>query len=275
MTKISFEYFPPRNDAQLERFRTTHQALRRLNPEYFSVTFGAGGSTRDETALAVKEIGATDLVAPHISCRGGSQQSIRQLLDHYQQEGVRRLVVLRGDPTSGSVGGDEFPYACDLVRFIQKNYPDQFNLSVACYPEVHPEAQGAAADLSHFKAKVDAGASDAITQYFFNADAYFRFVDSASAAGINVPIVPGIMPITNYAQLKRFSDVCGAQIPRWLEARLRDFGDDKTALGEFGLDVVSDMCERLLAGGAPALHIYTLNRAVSTTALIRRLGLGT
>ncbi|MEM7708031.1 MAG: methylenetetrahydrofolate reductase [NAD(P)H] [Pseudomonadota bacterium] len=273
MTNFSFEYFPPRNSAQRERFKETHQRLRALKPEYFSVTFGAGGTTRDETADTVDEIRATDPVAPHISCRGGTEDTISALLDRYRAKGVDRLVVLRGDPTSGSVGGDRFAYACDLVSFIQQNYPQQFSIAVACYPEVHPEASSAAKDLAYFRSKVDAGASEAITQYFFNADAYFRFVDAATAAGVEVPIVPGIMPVTNYAQLKRFSDVCGAEIPRWMEARLRDFGDDKIAIADFGLEVVGEMCERLIAGGAPSLHFYTLNRAAATVKLIDALGL--
>lgn len=225
--------------------------------------------------MAVDEIGLSQSVAPHISCRGGSEESIRRLLNHYQEKGVKKLVVLRGDPTSGSVGGDTFRFANDLVRFIKREYADQFAMSVACYPEVHPESSSASDDLRFFKAKVDAGADDAITQYFFNADAYFRFVDAAAAKGVSIPIVPGIMPITNYAQLKRFSDVCGAQIPRWLDARLQDFGDDKKSLGEFGLDVVADMCQRLIDGGAPALHFYTLNRTASTVNLVSRLGIST
>ncbi len=273
MKKISFEYFPPRNEGQLSRFRSTHEALCKLNPEYFSVTFGAGGSTRDETAKVVEEIGRSQPVAPHISCRGGDENSIRQLLDRYRDKGVRKLVVLRGDPTSGSVGGDTFPFANDLVTFIKREYADQFSISVACYPEVHPESRSASDDLNNFKAKVEAGADEAITQYFFNADAYFRFVEAVTAKGISVPIVPGIMPITNYVQLKRFSDVCGAQIPRWLDARLQDFGEDKESLNDFGLDVVAEMCHRLIDGGAPALHFYTLNRTVSTVNLVSRLGI--
>ncbi len=273
MTNFSFEYFPPRSDVQRERFKETHERLRALRPEYFSVTFGAGGTTRDETADTVDQIRTTDPVAPHISCRGGSEATITALLDHYRDKGVNRLVVLRGDPTSGAVGGERFVYARDLVEFIQHRYPEQFSIAVACYPEVHPEASSASQDLNHFRAKVDAGASEAITQYFFNADAYFRFVDAAAAAGVEVPIVPGIMPVTNYAQLKRFSDVCGAEIPRWMEARLRDFGDDKKAIADFGLEVVGEMCERLIAGGAPSLHFYTLNRAAATVKLIDALRL--
>ncbi|MEM9531299.1 MAG: methylenetetrahydrofolate reductase [NAD(P)H] [Pseudomonadota bacterium] len=271
MAQVSFEYFPPRSEAQQARFDAAHEQLKALKPEYYSVTFGAGGSTRDETAATVDRISAGAEVAPHISCKGGDEQQIDRLLDHYVSRGVRRLVVLRGDATSGAVGGDDFPFAADLVAHVRRRHGDHFHLAVACYPEVHPEARGAAADLRYFKAKVDAGADEAITQYFFNADAYFRFVDAARAAGINVPIVPGVMPITNYDQLKRFSNMCGAEIPRWLDRRLQDLADDTASIAELGLDVVSGLCEQLVDGGAPSLHIYTLNRAKATIRLVERI----
>jgi methylenetetrahydrofolate reductase (NADPH) len=274
---FSFEFFPPRSDDAAARFAEARQALLRLRPDYVSVTFGAGGSTRDLTldTVAALQQGGDVPVAPHISCIGATAASLRELLDTYRALGIRRLVALRGDLPSGM--GDapgEFRYASDLVAFIRRETGDWFHLEVAAYPEVHPQARGARADLDAFVRKVRAGADGAITQYFFNADAYFRFRDAATAAGVAVPIIPGVMPITNYTQLARFSAACGAEIPRWLARRLEDFGDDLDGLRAFGFDVTLTLCRRLIDGGAPGLHFYTLNRAEPTAALWQALGLG-
>ncbi len=272
--EISFEFFPPKTDEGVLKLRETRKQLALLNPKFFSVTFGAGGSTRDRTMDAVLEIQAEGFeAAPHISGISSSKEEILSLLKTYQSHGIRRLVVLRGDLPSGEVSSGDFVYASQLVAFIREQTGDWFQIEVAAYPETHPEARSAAADLKHFKTKVDAGANAAITQYFYNADAYFQFVDQCQAMGIQIPIVPGVMPIYNYTQLARFSNVCGAEIPRWLRLRLEDYGDDMSSLRALGLDVVTDLCEKLLAGGAPGLHFYTLNQSGIITNIAERLNL--
>ncbi|MGD9583225.1 MAG: methylenetetrahydrofolate reductase [NAD(P)H] [Lysobacterales bacterium] len=271
--QLSLELFPPRTDEQRESLRKALPRFRELAPEYLSVTFGAGGSTLSYTPEVVREL-KQDFgfeAAPHISCMGGTREEIRQLLKLYLAMGCTRLVALRGDMPSGMAGVGDFRYASELVAFIRAETGSAFRIEVGCYPEVHPQAADAFADLRHLKRKLDAGADGAITQYFFNADAYFRFIDDARRIGIAQPIVPGIMPIGNYAQLKRFSEVCGAELPRWIDQRMRAFGDDGEAIREFGADLVSALCRRLIAGGAPALHFYTLNRARATLNVVERL----
>jgi len=266
---ISFEFFPPKTAEGLAKLRETRKQLALLNPKFFSVTFGAGGSTRDRTLETVLEIQSEGHeAAPHISGVSSSREEVQSLLETYRNEGIKRLVVLRGDLPSGEVSAGDFHYASELVSFIRQTTGDWFHIDVAAYPEFHPEARSPNADLMHFKNKIDAGANAAITQYFYNPDAYFRFMDQCEAAGIHVPIVPGVMPIYNITQLARFSDVCGADIPRWLRLRLQDYGDDLASLRAFGLDVVTELCQKLLAGGAPGLHFYTLNQAgiISTIA---------
>lgn len=274
-SEISFEFFPPKTEEGILKLRETRKQLALLNPKFFSVTFGAGGSTRDRTMDAVLEIQAEGFeAAPHISGISSSKEEILSLLNTYQSHGIRRLVVLRGDLPSGEVSSGDFAYASQLVSFIREQTADWFQIEVAAYPETHPEARSASADLKNFKTKVDAGANAAITQYFYNADAYFQFVDQCQKLGINIPIVPGVMPIYNYTQLARFSNVCGAEIPRWLRLRLEDYGDDIASLRALGLDVVTDLCERLLAAGAPGLHFYTLNQSGIINNIAQRLGLG-
>jgi methylenetetrahydrofolate reductase (NADPH) len=275
MVPFSFEYFPPKTAEQQAIFRDTHRQLTRLRPEYFSVTFGAGGSALQHTEETVLKINAEaeQQVAPHVSCLGGRAESIGQLLDSYREAGINRIVALRGDMPSGMAVGGEFRYANELVAFIRERAGDHFRIHVACYPEFHPESETAQRDLEHFKRKVEAGADEAITQYFFNPDAYFRFVDDCRAMGIETPIVPGIMPIINYTQLARFSDMCGAEMPRWLRKRLRDFGDDRNSIRRFGVDVITRMCETLIQGGAPGLHFYTLNRAAAPVEICNNLGI--
>ena len=259
---VSFEFFPPKTSEGMDKLRETRNQLAKFNPEFYSVTFGAGGSTRDRTMDAVLEIQRDGFqAAPHISCISSSKSEIRDLLQAYQSQGIKRLVALRGDIPSGEVSAGDFRYASELVAFIREETGDHFSIEVAAYPEFHPEARTPAADLQNLKRKVDAGANSAITQYFYNADAYFRFVDQCDALGITVPIVPGIMPIYNITQLARFSSVCGAEIPRWLKMRLEEYGDDMASLRAFGVDVVSELCETLLAWGAPSLHFYTLNQS--------------
>lgn len=271
---FSFEFFPPKTPEGVEKLRATRSELARLEPAFFSVTFGAGGSTRDRTLETVLEIQAEGHnAAPHLSCIGATRASIREILATYKAHGIRHIVALRGDLPSGMADPGEFRYAAELVAFIREETGDWFHIEVAAYPEFHPEARSAQQDLLHFKRKVEAGANAAITQYFYNADAYFRFVEDVEALGVDIPIVPGIMPITNYAQLARFSDACGAEIPRWIRKRLEGFGEDLASLRAFGLDVVSALCQRLLSGGAPGLHFYTLNQAGPTTAIWQRLGL--
>ncbi|WP_041718045.1 methylenetetrahydrofolate reductase [NAD(P)H] [Alkalilimnicola ehrlichii MLHE-1] len=258
----SCEFFPPRTEQGVEKLRTTRERLARLNPAYFSVTFGAGGSTRDRTYETVTEIQRSGLeAAPHISCIGSTRESIRELLHGYREQGIRRIVALRGDMPSGTRDVGEFRYANELVAFIRAETGDHFHIEVACYPEFHPQARDAEADMDNFARKVEAGADAAITQYFFNADAYFHFVGQAEKRGVTLPIVPGIMPIINFTQLARFSDACGAEIPRWLRKRLEAYGDDKAAIQALGHEVVRDLCQRLLDGGAPGLHFYSMNQA--------------
>ena len=269
---VNFEFFPPKTAEGMDKLRETRTQLAKFNPEFFSVTFGAGGSTRDRTMDTVLEIQREGFrAAPHISCISASKSEIRDLLHAYQSHGIKRLVALRGDIPSGEVSAGDFKYASELVTFIREETGDHFSVEVAAYPEFHPEARTPTADLQNLKRKVDAGANSAITQYFYNADAYFRFVDQCDALGVSVPIVPGIMPIYNITQLARFSSACGAEIPRWLKMRLEEFGDDTVSLRAFGVDVVSELCETLLAWGAPSLHFYTLNQANIITNIIENV----
>ena len=269
---FSIEFFPPKTLEGAEKLRVTRRKLAELNPTYFSVTFGAGGSTQQGTLDTVLDImGDGHLAAPHLSCIGATRESIRAILQQFQDKGIRRLVALRGDLPSGYGGAGELRYANELVEFIRAETGDWFHIEVAAYPEVHPQARSPQDDLRNFERKIKAGANAAITQYFYNADAYFQFVDNARAIGIDVPIVAGIMPITNYTQLMRFSDMCGAEIPRWIRLKLASFGDDSASIKAFGTDVVTSLCERLLAGGAPGLHFYSMNQAVATTAVWQRL----
>jgi len=259
---VSFEFFPPNTPEGMLKLRATRRSLAAGRPEFFSVTYGAGGSTREKTLAAVLEIRAEGhAVAPHISCIGTSRQTVRELLALYRQQGIRRLVALRGDLPSGMLNHGEFRYANELVEFIRAESGDWFHIEVAAYPEMHPQAASPQRDLEAFVRKVRAGANSAITQYFFNADAFFRFRDAAVAAGVEIPIVPGIMPITNYTQLARFSEACGAEIPRWIRVALASFGDDREAIRQFGFEVVAELCRRLVRGGVPSLHFYTLNQA--------------
>ena len=271
---FSFEFFPPKTPEGMEKLRATRKQLAQLKPEFFSVTFGAGGSTRDRTLETVVEIQGEGLAAaPHLSCVGSTRENIREILDTYKAHGIRHIVALRGDLPSGMAETGEFRYANELVEFIRKQTGDWFHIEVAAYPEFHPQAKSAQDDLLAFKRKCEAGANAAITQYFYNADAYFRFVDDCDALGVKIPIVPGIMPITNSTQLARFSDACGAEIPRWIRKRLEGMGDDLDAIRAFGLDVVTDLCDHLLQGGAPGLHFYTLNQAGPSSTVWQRLGL--
>ncbi len=279
MTKktYSLELFPPRNDAMQETLNGSLPELAALKPAFFSVTFGAGGTTRDgtlETVLATMQTTGFK-AAPHISCIDSDRDGLRALLHKYKEIGVDRLVTLRGDVLEGQTAVGELHYANELVEFIRAETGDHFHLEVAAYPEHHPESASAQADMDAFERKVKSGADSAITQYFYNADAYFRFMDECVERGIDIPIVPGVMPITNYKQLIRFSDVCGAEIPAWIRKRLAGYGDDLDSLKAFGEEVVTNLCERLLDGGAPGLHIYTLNRSEATSALWKNLGLST
>jgi methylenetetrahydrofolate reductase (NADPH) len=270
----SFEFFPPKTAEGRAKLLETRKQLAQLGPSFFSVTFGAGGSTRDRTLETVLEIQREGTeAAPHLSCVSSTREEIRAILAEYRKHGIRHLVALRGDLPSGEVAASDFRYANELIEFIRQESGDWFHIEVAAYPEFHPEAPSAHADLANFKRKVDAGADAAITQYFYNADAYFRFMEDCDAMNISIPVVPGIMPIYNYTQLSRFSAMCGAEIPRWLQLRLQDYGDDLASVRAFGLDVVTDLCDRLLAGGAPGLHFYTLNQAGATSTIWQRLGL--
>jgi methylenetetrahydrofolate reductase (NADPH) len=273
---FSIEFFPPKTPEGVEKLRVTRAKLAELHPKYFSVTFGAGGSTQKgtlETVLDIRREGHD--AAPHLSCIGSSRESLREILQDYKSHGIKRLVALRGDLPSGygTVGfsAGEFRYANELVEFIRAETGDWFHIEVAAYPEMHPQAKSPQDDVQSFARKVQAGANAAITQYFYNADAYFRFVDEAHKAGAQVPIIAGIMPITNYSQLMRFSDMCGAEIPRWIRLKLASFGDDAESIRAFGLDVVTALCQRLLAGGAPGLHFYSLNQAPATLEICARL----
>jgi methylenetetrahydrofolate reductase (NADPH) len=271
---FSFEFFPPQTPEGIEKLRATRRQLAQLKPKFFSVTFGAGGSTRDRTLETVLEIQAEGYVAaPHLSCIGATRDNIRTMLQQYRDGGIRHLVALRGDVPSGMAQGGEFRYANELVKFIRGEFGDTFHIDVASYPEYHPQANSPQEDLKNFKRKIEAGADSVITQYFYNADAYFNFVDACEAMGIDIPIVPGIMPINKFSQLARFSDACGAEIPRWIRKRLEGYGDDSASIRAFGLDVVTDLCDRLLSAGAPGLHFYTLNSAGLSTTIWQRLGL--
>lgn len=272
---LSAEFFPPQTVEGMEKLRATRAQLGELHPAFFSCTFGAGGSTRDRTLETVLEIqGEGRQAAPHLSCIGSTRENIRAMLGQYRDAGIRRIVALRGDLPSGMAEAGEFRYASELVEFIRIETGDWFHIEVAAYPEVHPQARSARDDLANFKRKMDAGADSAITQYFFNADAYFHFVAEARDLGVTAPIVPGIMPIASFSKLARFSDACGAEIPRWMRKKLEGYGDDAAAIRAFGLDAVTELCQRLLANGAPGLHFYTLNQAGLTTAIWQRLGLG-
>jgi len=274
---FSLEFFPPKTAEGMAKLDAQVEHLRALDPSYVSVTYGAGGSTRERTFATVERLRGLGLeTAPHLSGIGADEAEIREILSGYQAAGIRRLVALRGDLPSGAGMGElgPFRYANELVRFIRAETGDWFHIEIAAYPEFHPQATSAKADLLNFKRKVEAGANAAITQYFYNADAYFRFVDDCSAMGLDLPIVPGVMPIGNYTQLARFSDACGAEIPRWLRRRLEGFGEDLPSLRAFGIEVVTAMCRRLLEGGAPGLHFYTMNQAEATVAIWRNLGLG-
>ena len=272
-TPLSLEFFPSKTQEGADKLRLVRQELYALKPAFCSVTFGAGGSTQEGTFNAVREILSEGMpAASHFSCIGATQETVRAQLATLRAMGVNRLVALRGDLPSGYGQGGEFHYASDLVAFIRAETGDHFHIEVATYPEMHPQAASPAADLQAFAAKVNAGANSSITQYFYNADAYFRFVQEVDAQGLSVPVVPGILPITNAVQLMRFSDACGAEIPRWIRLRLQSYGDDLASIKAFGLDVVTDLCEQLLAGGAPGLHFYTMNQSAPTLDICKRLG---
>ena len=272
---ISFEFFPTKTPEGAVKLRAVRQQLYALKPEFCSVTFGAGGSTQEGTFAAVSEILAEGVeAASHFSCVGATKATVRQQLATLRAMGVKRMVALRGDLPSGYGAGGEFHYASDLVEFIRNETGDAFHIEVASYPEIHPQAKSADADLQAYVKKVKAGANSSITQYFFNSDAYFRFVDDAAKLGADVPVVPGIMPITSSTQLMRFSDACGAEIPRWIRLRLQGFGDDVESIKSFGLDVIADLCEQLKNGGVPGIHFYTMNQSVATLELCKRLQLG-
>jgi methylenetetrahydrofolate reductase (NADPH) len=270
----SFEFFPPNTPEGQEKLRTATRQLAQLKPKFFSVTYGAGGSARERTLDTVLDIRAMGYAAaPHISCVASTKESIREWLQRYKDNGIKHLVALRGDLPSGLAAAGEFRYANELVEFIRKEFGQNFMIEVAAYPETHPQAKSAQDDLAAFKRKVEAGADSAITQYFYNADAYYRFIDDCETMGIDIPIVPGIMPIGRYSQLARFSDACGAEIPRWMRKKLEGYGDDTASIRAFGLDVVSALCDDLLQHGAPGLHFFSLNQAELTTTIWQRLGL--
>ncbi len=270
----SFELFPPKTPEGVEKLRATRAELAALNPEFFSVTFGAGGSTRDRTLDTVLEIQQAGLqAAPHLSCIGSTRADIAAILERYKASGIRHIVALRGDLPSGSASAGELRYANELVELIRERTGDWFRVEVACYPETHPQSRSHSEDIANFTRKVRAGADAAITQYFYNADAYLQFVDECESAGLDLPIVPGIMPIGNFSQLARFSDACGAEIPRWLRMKLQAYGDDVASIRAFGLDVVTELCRTLLERGAPGLHFYTMNQSNLTVEIWRRLQL--
>lgn len=273
-TNISIEFFPPQTPEGVEKLRATRAELAKLKPEFFSVTYGAGGSTRERTFAIVREIASEGFdAAPHLSCIGSTRESIREILAEFKSAGIRRIVALRGDLPSGMAEAGEFRYANELVEFIRAETGSHFSLEVAAYPEWHPQARSPKDDLDAFARKVKAGANSAITQYFYNADAYFHFVDEARALGVDIPIVPGIMPIVGFTKLARFSDACGADLPRWMRKKFESFGDDSDSIRAFGLDLVTELCERLLKGGAPGLHFYSMNQSALTCEICRRLGL--
>lgn len=271
---FSFEFFPPKTAEGTQKLLAVRRQLEQLKPRFFSVTFGAGGSTRDGTLTTVLEIQKDGFeAAPHLSCIGSTRESIAAILAEYKKHGIRHIVALRGDIPSGMLETGDFRYASDLIASIRELTGDWFHIECACYPEVHPQAKSPRDDLLNFKRKLDAGANAGITQYFYNADAYFRFIDECQALGITAPIVPGIMPIASFTQLARFSDACGAELPRWMRLKLASFGDDRASIRSFGLDVVTALCDRLLSQGAPGLHFYTLNMAGLSTTIWQRLGL--
>jgi len=273
-TELSIEFFPPQTPEGAEKLRAARARLAVLEPEFFSVTYGAGGSTRERSFATVAEIVAEGFeAAPHLSCVGSTRDNIRDILRDYANTGIRRIVALRGDLPSGVGASGEFRYANELVEFIRSETGDRFLIEVAAYPEWHPQARSPRDDLLAFKRKVDAGANSAITQYFYNFDAYRHFVDEVRALGIAIPIVPGIMPITSFARLARFSDACGAEIPRWMRRKFESFGDDGESIRAFGFDIVTELCQRLLESGAPGLHFYSMNQALPTIEICRRLGL--
>ena len=271
--KISYEFFPPKTDEQRAQLDRTVVALKAFAPEFASVTFGAGGSTLSYTGETVQSLVQQHGLnaVPHLSCMGGTREEIRQLLGNYKQQGCTRVIALRGDLPSGMARAGDMHYASELVQFIRQEFADDFEITVACYPEIHPQAEDAHADIRRFVEKAQQGASSAITQYFFNADAYFRFVDDANRLGATLPIIPGIMPISNYSQIRRFSQMCGAEIPRWMAQRMQAYGDDAESIREFAADCVADLCRRLIDGGAGELHFYTLNLAKPTAAVLSRL----
>ena len=270
----SFEFFPPNTPEGAEKLREATKQLAQLKPKFFSVTFGAGGSTRERTLGAVLDIRKQGYAAaPHISCIASTRDSVRDMLQQYKDSGIKHLVALRGDLPSGLAAAGEFRYGNELVAFIRKEFGNHFHVEVAAYPEYHPQAKSAQDDLNNFKRKVEEGADSAITQYFYNADAYYHFIDRCEAMGISIPIVPGIMPIGRFSQLARFSDACGAEIPRWIRKKFEGYGDDTASIRAFGLDVVTALCDNLLQQGAPGLHFYTLNQAGLTTTIWQRLGL--
>lgn len=271
---LSFEFFPPKTPEGADKLRIARKALYALKPEFCSVTYGAGGSTQNGTFATVAEILQEGVgAASHFSCVGATRATVREQLARLKAMGVRQLVALRGDQPSGYGTGGEFHYASDLVSFIRTETGKDFRIEVACYPEIHPQARSADADLQAFAAKVRAGADSAITQYFYSSDAYFRFVEDARRIGADIPVVPGVMPITSSTQLLRFSDACGAEIPRWIRLRLQGYGDDSASIRAFGLDVVTQLCEQLRQGGAPGLHFYTMNQSAATVEICKRLGL--
>ena len=272
--RLSFEFFPPKTDKGREKIIEVRNALAEHHPEFFSVTYGAGGSTRDNTKNIVCDFNDAGFqTAPHLSFGGDTEEEITQLIGQYREHGVNRIVALRGDRPSGMGGVTNMVYANELVAFIRDKFGDEMYLEVAAYPEIHPEAKSYRDDVRYLKGKFDAGANSAITQYFFNPDSYFYFIDQCQAAGITQPIYPGIMPVTNYTKLARFSDACGAEIPRWMRKRLEDFGDDADSIKAFGLDLITDLCEMLLENGAPGLHFYTMNQLEPTRSLLQNLGL--
>ena len=272
--QFSFEFFPPKTPEGAEKLVKVRDTLSELNPKYFSVTFGAGGSTQQGTFDTVTSIqGAGFDAAPHLSCVGSTKENIREILKNYMDKGISRIVALRGDMPSGTQDIGEFRFANELVEFIRSETSDHFHIEVAAYPEFHPQATSALDDLTNFKRKVEAGANSAITQYFFNPDAYYRFVEDCEKRDVTIPIVPGIMPITNYTQLARFSDMCGAEIPRWIRKRLEAYGDDKDSIKAFGEEVITEMCQQLLEAGAPGLHFYTMNVSAPTLAIWKNLAL--
>ena len=273
-TELSIEFFPPQTPEGVDKLRLVRSKLAVLKPEFFSVTFGAGGSTRERTFAVVKEIAAEGFsAAPHLSCIGSTRENIREILHDYQAAGIRRIVALRGDLPSGTAEAGEFRYANELIEFIRSETGDHFRLEVAAYPEWHPQARNPRDDLAAFARKARAGANSAITQYFYNADAYVHFVDKVRAFGVDIPIIPGIMPIASFSKLARFSDACGAELPRWMRRKFEGLGDDADAIRAFGLVVVTELCERLLAGGAPGLHFYSMNQSGLTLEICKRLGL--